>query len=79
MKIGIFSDTHANLEALTAVMSAFKKEGVDKYVCLGDTVGYGASPNECCALIRAKHPHLTPAEVKTLLGLTAANAEPADG
>jgi subtilisin len=32
-----------------------------------------------CALIRAKHPLLTPAEVKTLLGLTAANAEPADG
>ena len=32
-----------------------------------------------CALIRAKHPHLTPAEVKTLLGLTAAYAEPADG
>jgi subtilisin family serine protease len=32
-----------------------------------------------CALIRAKHPHLTPAEVKTLLGLTAANAEPTDG
>jgi subtilisin family serine protease len=27
-----------------------------------------------CALIRAKHPHLTPAEVKTVLGLTAANA-----
>lgn len=27
-----------------------------------------------CALIRAKHPHLTPPEVKTLLGLTAANA-----
>jgi subtilisin family serine protease len=27
-----------------------------------------------CALIRAKHPELTPAEVKTLLGLTATNA-----
>jgi subtilisin family serine protease len=27
-----------------------------------------------CALIRAKHPSLTPAEVKTVLGLTAANA-----
>jgi subtilisin family serine protease len=27
-----------------------------------------------CALIRAKHPGLTPAEVKTLLGLTANNA-----
>jgi subtilisin len=28
-----------------------------------------------CALIRAKHPELTPTEVKTLLGLTATNAE----
>jgi subtilisin len=27
-----------------------------------------------CALIRSKHPYLTPSEVKTLLGLTAANA-----
>ena len=28
-----------------------------------------------CALIRSKHPELTPAEVKTVLGLTATNAE----
>ena len=28
-----------------------------------------------CALIRSKHPELTPPEVKTLLGLTATNAE----
>jgi subtilisin family serine protease len=28
-----------------------------------------------CALIRSKHPDLTPAEVKTLLGLTADNVE----
>jgi subtilisin len=27
-----------------------------------------------CALIRSKHPYLTPPELKTLLGLTAANA-----
>src|SRR4051794_31373325 len=52
MRIGIFSDTHSNLEALTAVLGAFKSEGVDKLVCLGDTVGYGASPNECCDLVR---------------------------
>lgn len=31
-----------------------------------------------CALIRSKHPHLTPPEVKTLLGLTAANASDFD-
>src|SRR5262245_33510873 len=52
MRIGIFSDTHANYEALTAVVDAFKKERIDKYVCLGDTVGYGASANECCDLVR---------------------------
>jgi len=52
MRIGIFSDTHSNLEALTAVLGAFKHESVDKLVCLGDTVGYGASPNECCDLVR---------------------------
>ena len=52
MRIGIFSDTHSNLEALTAVLGAFKHESVDKFVCLGDTVGYGASPNECCDLVR---------------------------
>lgn len=52
MRIGIFSDTHANIEALTAVMKAYSDERIDKYVCIGDTVGYGASPNECCDLIR---------------------------
>jgi diadenosine tetraphosphatase ApaH/serine/threonine PP2A family protein phosphatase len=52
MRIGIFSDVHANLEALTAVMRAFEKERIDKFVCLGDTVGYGASPNETCDLVR---------------------------
>jgi predicted phosphodiesterase len=52
MRVGIFSDTHSNLEALNAVLNAFKSEAVDKLVCLGDTVGYGASPNECCDLVR---------------------------
>src|SRR5258708_38127990 len=52
MRIGIFSDTHANIEALTSVLGALKAEEVDKLVCLGDTVGYGASPNECCDIVR---------------------------
>ncbi len=57
MRIGIFSDTHANIEALEAVQQALTDEGVDKRVCLGDTVGYGASPNECCAIIRERAAH----------------------
>ena len=52
MRIGIFSDVHANIEAMTAVLDAFKSERIDKYVCIGDVVGYGASPNECCDLVR---------------------------
>ena len=52
MRIGIFSDVHANIEALTAVLGAYESENIDKYVCIGDTVGYGASPNQCCDIIR---------------------------
>jgi predicted phosphodiesterase len=47
MRFGIFSDVHANIEALTAVKVAFEKENIDHYLCAGDVVGYGASPNEC--------------------------------
>ncbi len=52
MRLGIFSDVHANYEALSAVLEAYRKERIDVYYCLGDTVGYGGSPNECCDLVR---------------------------
>ena len=52
MRLGIFSDTHANYEALSAVLEAYKSENVDLYYCLGDTVGYGGSPNECADIVR---------------------------
>jgi diadenosine tetraphosphatase ApaH/serine/threonine PP2A family protein phosphatase len=61
MRIAILSDIHSNLEALTEALGAVDRERVDRVVCLGDVVGYGASANECCALIRSR------AEV-TLLG-----------
>ena len=52
MRLGIFSDVHANIEALSAVVEAYKTENIDQYYCLGDVVGYGASPNECADIIR---------------------------
>jgi diadenosine tetraphosphatase ApaH/serine/threonine PP2A family protein phosphatase len=52
MRLGILSDIHANYEALSAVSEAYKAERIDDYYCLGDTVGYGGSPNECADLIR---------------------------
>ena len=54
MRIGIFSDVHANIEALSAVIEALRRESVDVLYCLGDVVGYGASPNECAELVRAQ-------------------------
>jgi predicted phosphodiesterase len=52
MRLGIFSDVHANYEALSAVMEAYRSEKIDVFYCLGDTVGYGGSPNECADLVR---------------------------
>ena len=57
MRYGIFSDTHANLEALEAVLRQFDKHGVDELVCIGDTVGYGAQPNPCCDKVRTLTKH----------------------
>ncbi|UCD85538.1 MAG: metallophosphoesterase, partial [Deltaproteobacteria bacterium] len=53
MKLGIFSDVHGNLEALEAVQKAYQSEKIDEYIFLGDAVGYGANPNECCEIIRS--------------------------
>ena len=47
MRYGVFSDVHANLEALEAILSYFKKERIQAFLCTGDLVGYGPNPNEC--------------------------------
>lgn len=52
MRYGIFSDIHSNLEALDAVIEAYRKEAIDKYLCVGDVVGYAANPKECIEKIK---------------------------
>jgi len=54
VRLGIFSDTHANVEGLSAVYEGYRNQGIDSFYCLGDTVGYGASPNECADMVRDK-------------------------
>jgi predicted phosphodiesterase len=51
MRVAVISDIHANLHALEAVLAAIDAERVDTVWCLGDVVGYGPRPNECCAAI----------------------------
>ncbi len=52
MRYGIFSDVHSNLEALEAVLEAYRHEVIDQYLCVGDIVGYGADPGSCIASVR---------------------------
>ncbi|HEV2038234.1 MAG TPA: metallophosphoesterase family protein [Candidatus Eremiobacteraceae bacterium] len=54
MRYGIVSDIHSNFDALTAVLRELDGLGMDALVCLGDIVGYGPSPNECCDLLRER-------------------------
>ena len=52
MRFAIFSDIHANLEALEAVLQDAKQRECTHFVCLGDVVGYNANPHECVDRIR---------------------------
>jgi len=61
MRFAIISDIHANIEALDSFFESIKDNPVDEIICLGDLVGYNASPNECIELIREK-------KIKCLMG-----------
>src|SRR5215471_16857772 len=54
MRIAVISDIHANLQALTAVLSAIDEAGAEEVWCLGDLVGYGAKPDEAVELVRGR-------------------------
>jgi predicted phosphodiesterase len=54
MRVAVVSDIHGNLHALEAVLAALETERPDELWCLGDLVGYGARPNECCSAIEAR-------------------------
>ncbi|MEA1928360.1 MAG: metallophosphoesterase family protein [Candidatus Auribacterota bacterium] len=56
MKYAILSDIHGNLEALESVLAELRKHKVEKYIFLGDVVGYGANPNECLELLQSLNP-----------------------
>ena len=54
MRYAILSDIHGNLEALTAVLEALVKERIDRTLCLGDVIGYGADPSACLERLQAQ-------------------------
>ncbi len=52
MRIAVIADVHANLEALEAVVVDLKRSLPDTIISLGDVVGYGANPRECCDSVK---------------------------
>ena len=44
MRIALFTDIHGNREALDACLAHAERQRADRYVFLGDLVGYGADP-----------------------------------
>jgi putative phosphoesterase len=61
MKMAVFSDVHANIQALEAVWDDIQEQNPDEIYCLGDLVGYGANPNEAIEFVR-EH------EIPTIMG-----------
>ena len=58
MRYAIFSDIHANLEALEAVLAKIDElaqtKPIEQVWFLGDLVGYGPDPNECILKLRER-------------------------
>ena len=51
-RFAVFSDVHANLPGLEAILADIEARSVPQTLCLGDLVGYGPFPNEVAALVR---------------------------
>ncbi|MGI9062004.1 MAG: metallophosphoesterase family protein [Ktedonobacteraceae bacterium] len=58
MRYAVFTDIHANLEAMEAVLAKIdelaKEKPIDAIWFLGDLVGYGPNPNECINELRKR-------------------------
>lgn len=53
MKYAVIADLHANLEALQVVIEKANDLGCEKFLCLGDVIGYNANPSECIDLLQS--------------------------
>ena len=54
MRVAVISDIHANYHALETVLAEIDAARVDVVWCLGDTVGYGPRPNDCCETVKSR-------------------------
>jgi predicted phosphodiesterase len=77
MRVAVISDVHGNRPALEAVLADVARERPDALWCLGDLVGYGPYPNECCALV-AEHADICLVGNHDLVALATAGVDVED-
>jgi predicted phosphodiesterase len=53
-RLALFSDVHANADALDVVLADIEQAGPDDVYCLGDVVGYGPDPARTIATLRSR-------------------------
>lgn len=53
--IALISDVHANLPALEAVLADARQKGATAVLNAGDSIGYGAFPDEVISSLRSSH------------------------
>src|SRR3954462_9718551 len=53
-RTAVITDIHGSLAALEATLDCIDNEGIERIYCGGDLVGYGAYPNEVCALVEER-------------------------
>lgn len=51
MRLAVFSDIHANLEALLEVLKDVDQCNVDEIISLGDNIGYGPDPDAVITIL----------------------------
>ena len=77
-RIFLFTDIHANLPAMNAILAAIKEEAPDRVVFLGDMVDIGPHPSEVVdsimahtdwSLIRGNHEGYMNGEVRSRIGI----------
>lgn len=52
MRYALFSDVHANPAAFEAALADAREQGAEKFLCLGDVVGYGPDAAGAVASVR---------------------------
>ncbi len=54
MRYVIIGDIHSNWDALDAVLKDIDGQEADRFLCVGDLVGYGAEPQKCIRAVRER-------------------------